>query len=65
VEVYLHAFLTLALDKMSGQLHAPTALPPGKEPRYPLDKMLEEGGHKRYGHDGKKNPATRIVGMEV
>jgi hypothetical protein len=28
-EVYLHVYLTSALD---GQLHAPVALPPGKEP---------------------------------
>jgi hypothetical protein len=26
--------------EMSGQLHAPAALPPGKEPRYPLDRTL-------------------------
>jgi hypothetical protein len=28
-----------------GQIHAPAALPPGKEPRYPLDRRL--GGPKR------------------
>jgi hypothetical protein len=26
--------------ELSGQLHAPAALPPGKEPWYPLDKRL-------------------------
>jgi hypothetical protein len=36
VEVYLHAFLTSALDEASGQLHAPAALPPGKEPLVPI-----------------------------
>jgi hypothetical protein len=25
---------------VSGQLHAPAALPPGKEPWYPLDRRL-------------------------
>jgi len=25
---------------VSGQLHVPAALPPGKEPRYPLDRRL-------------------------
>jgi hypothetical protein len=32
VEVQLHAFLTSALEGGDGQLHAPAALPPGKEP---------------------------------
>jgi hypothetical protein len=32
VAVYIHIFLTSALFKVSGQLHAPAALPPGKEP---------------------------------
>jgi hypothetical protein len=36
VVVYLHAFLTLALDGVSGQLHAPAALHPGKEPLVPI-----------------------------
>ena len=32
--------LTLALDGVGGQLHAPAALPPGKETRYPLYRSL-------------------------
>jgi hypothetical protein len=32
--------------EVSGQLHASAALPPGKSPRYPLDRRL--GGLKRY-----------------
>jgi hypothetical protein len=32
VEVKLHVFLISALDGVSGQLHAPATLPPGKEP---------------------------------
>ena len=39
--------LTLALDKMSGQRHAPATLPPGKT-RYPLYKRLG-GPHSRSG----------------
>jgi len=35
VEIQLHAFLTSALDGVSGQLHAPAALPPEKEPPVP------------------------------
>jgi len=31
VDVQLHAFLTLALDGGEWQLHAPAALPQGKE----------------------------------
>jgi len=37
VKVELHAFFTLALDGVSGQLHAAAALLPGKDPWYPLD----------------------------
>jgi hypothetical protein len=32
VDVYIHIFLTSVLLEVSGQLHAPAALPPGKEP---------------------------------
>jgi hypothetical protein len=31
-----------ALLEVNGQLHDPTALLPGKEPRYPLDRRLGE-----------------------
>jgi hypothetical protein len=31
VEVQTHSFLTVVLDGVSGQLHAPAALPPGTE----------------------------------
>jgi hypothetical protein len=40
VEVYLHAFLTSALDGVSSWLHALAALLLRKEPRYPLDRRL-------------------------
>jgi hypothetical protein len=36
MEVQRHAFLTSALDEVSGQLHAPAALPPGKEHLEPI-----------------------------
>jgi hypothetical protein len=39
VDVYIQIFLTSALAE-GGQLHAPAALPPGKKPRYPLDRRL-------------------------
>jgi hypothetical protein len=44
--------------EVSGQLHAPTALLPGKEPRYPLDRRLDVP-HARFEHSGeeKKVPA--------
>jgi hypothetical protein len=35
VEVQINVLLTLALIGVSGQLHAPVALPPGKEPPVP------------------------------
>jgi hypothetical protein len=36
VEVWIHIFLILALLEVSGQFHAPVALPPGKEPAIPI-----------------------------
>jgi hypothetical protein len=49
--------------EVSGQLHAPTALPPGKEPPYPLDKRL--GGPQsrsgRYGEERNLTPAFQPV----
>jgi hypothetical protein len=45
------SFLTSALDGVSGQPHAPgRALPPGKNPRYPLDRK-EAGWVSRAGLD--------------
>jgi hypothetical protein len=47
--------------EVSGQLHATAALPPGKEPRYPLDRRL--GGLQRWsGHDGE-NTSQPLLGM--
>jgi hypothetical protein len=44
---------------MSVQLHAPSALPPGKEPRYLLDTKLGRP-QNRSGRSGEqKNPALR------
>jgi hypothetical protein len=41
---------------VSGQLRAPAALPPGKEPRYPLDRRLggPQGRSGRGGEETKK-----------
>jgi hypothetical protein len=38
VQVQFHAFLSSALDGISGQLHAPAALTPEKEPPVPTGK---------------------------
>jgi hypothetical protein len=37
--------------EVSGQIHAPAALPPGKYPRYTLDRRLG-GPQSRSGHSG-------------
>jgi hypothetical protein len=46
----------------NGRLHAPAALPPGKSPRYPLDRRL--GGHqsqpRRYGVEKNVSPLPGI-----
>jgi hypothetical protein len=39
--------------EVSGQLHAPAALPPGKEPRYALDRRLD-GPQSRSGRCGEE-----------
>jgi hypothetical protein len=47
-----YSFMTLALDVVGGQRHAPAALyPKGKDPRYPLDTRLG-GPQSWYGHKG-------------
>jgi hypothetical protein len=40
--------------KVSGRLHTPAALFPGKEPLYPLDRKLG-GPQSRSGHNGEEN----------
>jgi hypothetical protein len=39
--------------EVSGQLHAPAALPPGKRPWYPLDRRLG-GPQSRSGRGGEE-----------
>jgi len=39
--------------EVSSQLNDLAALPPGKEPQFPLDRMLF-GPHSQPGHGGKK-----------
>jgi hypothetical protein len=39
--------------EVSSQLHAPAALPPGKDPWYPLDWRLG-GPQSRSGRDGEE-----------
>jgi hypothetical protein len=39
--------------EVSGQLHAPDALPPWKSPRYPLDRRLG-GAQRRSGRCGEE-----------
>jgi hypothetical protein len=47
----------------SGQLYAPAALPPGKEPRYPLDRRLG-GPQSRSGHGGEEKNSQLPPGIE-
>jgi len=39
-ELYIDSFLTLTLDGMTGELHAPTSLPLWMRIQYPLSKRL-------------------------
>jgi len=56
VEIQLHVVLILNFMEMSGQIHAPAALLPRKEPPYPLDRRLG-GPQSRYerGAEDKKS----------
>jgi hypothetical protein len=48
--------------EVSGQLHAPAALPPGKNPWYPLDRRLG-GPPSRSGRGGEEKnsqPADKL-----
>jgi hypothetical protein len=47
-EVQLHAFLTTAIDGVSGQLHAKASLPREKSSWYPLDRRLEVVPKKKF-----------------
>jgi len=49
--------------EVSGQLHAPAALPPGKEPRFPLDRRMG-GPQSRAGHDGEEKNTQHPPGIE-
>jgi hypothetical protein len=48
---------------MSGKLHAPVALPPGKKPRYPLDRRLG-GPQSRSGRGGEEKNSQPAPGIE-
>jgi hypothetical protein len=55
--------------EVSGQLHAPAALPPGKSPWYPLDRRLG-GPQSRSGRGGEEKnfllpPGTEPFFFEV
>jgi hypothetical protein len=46
--------------EVSGQLHSPAALPPGKESLYPLERRL--GGSQ--GHGGEEKNSQTPLGIE-
>jgi hypothetical protein len=49
--------------EVSGQLHASAALPPGKEPRFLLDRSL--GGSQSWsGRGGEEKNSQPLPGLE-
>jgi hypothetical protein len=48
---------------VSGQLHAPAALPLGKEPRYPMDRRL--GGTKLINKQEAKHILLLVRKMDI
>jgi hypothetical protein len=54
----------LALDRVNGQLHAPAALPPRKEPTVPMEDRRLGGPQRRSGHDGGGKNSQRLPGLE-
>jgi hypothetical protein len=50
--------------EVSGQLHAPAALPPGKQPLEPIGK--ESGwAPERYGHGGEEKNSEPLPALET
>jgi hypothetical protein len=49
--------------EMSGQLHAPAALPPGKSPWNPLDRRLD-GSQSRSGRGAEEKNSQPPPGIE-
>jgi hypothetical protein len=49
--------------EVSGQLYAPAALPPGKIPRYPLDRRLG-GPQSGYGRGSEEKYSQSPPGIE-
>jgi hypothetical protein len=49
--------------EVSGQLHAPTTLPPGKSPWYALDRKLG-GPQSKSGHSGEEKYSQPLPGLE-
>jgi hypothetical protein len=50
--------------EVSGQLHAPAFLLPGKEPLYPLDRRLG-GPQSRSGRGGVEKSSQPMPGLEL
>jgi hypothetical protein len=50
--------------EVSGQLHAPVALPPGKQPLYPLARRLD-GPQSRSGGGGEEKNSQPLSGLET
>jgi hypothetical protein len=49
--------------EVSGQLHAPAALPPGKSPWYPLDRRLS-GPQSHSGRSDEEKNSQPPLGIE-
>jgi len=49
--------------EVSGQIHAPAALPEGKSPWHPLDRRLGVP-HSRSGHNGEEKKSQPPPGIE-
>jgi len=49
--------------EVSGQLHSPAALPPGKRPWYPLDRRLGSL-QSRSGHGSEEKNSQPLLGLE-
>jgi hypothetical protein len=46
------------------QLHAPAAIPPGKEPLVPISQEPGGGGQSRSGSGDKENNSQPLPGLE-
>ena len=64
VDLQIHSFLTVVLDRMNDHLQGPDALPPGTQPLVPINRMLAEP-QKLSGRFKEEKNSLPLSGVEL